>query len=130
MGLGANLARNLKPLSDSNMPELAVIMRATRADDGAGGYTEEWTELTNDEGIPIVYRCRILPIVSTMIERAERLVGERLTTRTPYAASFQPDVPLLAEDQFYCSDQLYEVHEVIDDHSFQVVTRAIVSREG
>lgn len=127
MDIGAIVAANLKPVSDATMPELAVIMQATQTDDMAGGYTEVWEPLKDEDGEPILWPCRILPLDPSDTEYAQ---AERLTNRTPYLASFRLGTPLTAEDCFYNRDYLYQVHGLTDDYSYEVAVDAYVSREG
>lgn len=99
-----------------SLPETAQVQRATRIDDGMGGFTETWMTVAT-------VACRVGP---RDITPTEQIVGERIQDRVLWTLTLPAGTSVLAADRIMVGSRTFEVVSVLAPRSYELATWVVV----
>ena len=102
------------------LPDTCTIKRRTLTSDGAGGYTESWS----DQATGVA--CRIAPIRS--LSDAEAAVGGALQGKSVWQLTLPAGQDIQHTDRVVVGGATYEVVSLGSEGAWETATRAIVVR--
>lgn len=121
LGLSAKILARMRSDAEKLLPDTCTIQAVSTTPDGRGGFTETWSTASGGAGV----KCRLDPFPRE--EQPETVAGREATIHRRML-TVPWDAPLDASKRVLVGTATYEVRDMMDDHSWRVVRRALVSK--
>lgn len=105
------------------MPDNGLIYAVTRASDGRGGTTES-------EAAPAATMCRLDVLARGGMGALAQSIAAKIQNREIFTLELPAETSIQEGDYFEVNDYRYQVIQVLDGGSWEIVRRVIVVRTG